>query len=184
MIDCFLVAGLVFFIGSNWQKNEFRKNPYNPELSHLASIPTASGKRILCSGWWGIVRRPNYLGDLMMAVAWSLPCGKSITQHICNQNICVIRNRKVYHWCSLDPPVHAFVSHRYMQLVRPHSTLLITGLTFWTMDFQIFFDTEVNLFNLYTYSMAWHEFIPHWPRFHLTTLDNERKSFLQQVNSY
>ena len=97
MIDCFLVAGLAFFIGSNWQKNEFRKNPYNPELSHLASIPTSSGKRILCSGWWGIVRRPNYLGDLMMAVAWSLPCGKSITQHIWNQNICVIRNRKVNH---------------------------------------------------------------------------------------
>jgi len=67
----------VFFIGSNWQKNEFRKNPYNPELSHLSSIPTQSGKRILCSGWWGLVRRPNYLGDLVMALAWSLPCGCS-----------------------------------------------------------------------------------------------------------
>lgn len=27
------------------------------------------------SGWWGMVRHPNYLGDLMMALAWSLPCG-------------------------------------------------------------------------------------------------------------
>ncbi|KAF6023820.1 LBR [Bugula neritina] len=70
-------VGLVFYIGSNWQKNEFRKNPYNPDLSHLSSIPTAAGKRIICSGWWGIVRRPNYLGDLIMAVAWSLPCGCS-----------------------------------------------------------------------------------------------------------
>lgn len=28
------------------------------------------------SGWWGMVRHPNYLGDLIMALAWSLPCGE------------------------------------------------------------------------------------------------------------
>lgn len=28
------------------------------------------------SGWWGVVRHPNYLGDIIMALAWSLPCGE------------------------------------------------------------------------------------------------------------
>lgn len=77
----FSAVGLVVFRGSNWQKSEFRKNPYNPELSHLSSIPTATGKRLLCSGWWGLVRHPNYAGDIMMALAWSLPCGKLPVTH-------------------------------------------------------------------------------------------------------
>ncbi|KAG7282717.1 hypothetical protein CRUP_017643 [Coryphaenoides rupestris] len=41
------------------------------------TIATATGKRLLVSGWWGLVRHPNYLGDLLMALAWSLPCGFS-----------------------------------------------------------------------------------------------------------
>src|SRR5438552_18724947 len=28
----------------------------------------------ITSGWWGIARHMNYLGDLMMALAWCLPC--------------------------------------------------------------------------------------------------------------
>lgn len=31
------------------------------------------------SGWWGVVRHPNYLGDLIMALAWSLPCGEQLS---------------------------------------------------------------------------------------------------------
>ena len=42
----------------------------------LATIPTATGRQLLVSGWWGMVRHPNYLGDLIMALAWSLPCGE------------------------------------------------------------------------------------------------------------
>ena len=43
----------------------------------LETIATATGKRLLVSGWWGLVRHPNYLGDLLMALAWSLPCGET-----------------------------------------------------------------------------------------------------------
>lgn len=68
-------VGYYIFRGSNSQKNEFRKNPYNPALAHLETIPTSSGKRLLVSGWWGLCRKPNYLGDLLMATAWSLTCG-------------------------------------------------------------------------------------------------------------
>lgn len=48
--------------------------------SGLETIATATGKRLLVSGWWGLVRHPNYLGDLLMALAWSLPCGKTHTR--------------------------------------------------------------------------------------------------------
>jgi protein-S-isoprenylcysteine O-methyltransferase Ste14 len=42
----------------------------------LETIPTTTGKKLLVSGWWGMCRHPNYLGDLMMALSWSLTCGK------------------------------------------------------------------------------------------------------------
>uniref|UniRef100_A0A4W5NW62 Delta(14)-sterol reductase LBR n=1 Tax=Hucho hucho TaxID=62062 RepID=A0A4W5NW62_9TELE len=63
------------FRKANSQKNAFRRNPSDPTLSHLKTIPTATGKSLLVSGLWGLVRHPNYLGDLIMALAWSLPCG-------------------------------------------------------------------------------------------------------------
>lgn len=45
----------------------------------LESLPGAhGGKRLLVSGWWGLCRHPNYLGDLIMALTWSLPCGQWI----------------------------------------------------------------------------------------------------------
>ncbi|XP_034555560.1 delta(14)-sterol reductase LBR [Notolabrus celidotus] len=71
------LVGFYIFRKSNSEKNAFRRNPADPKLSHLKTIPTATGKSLLVSGWWGVVRHPNYLGDLMMALAWSLPCGFS-----------------------------------------------------------------------------------------------------------
>uniref|UniRef100_H3CEM2 Delta(14)-sterol reductase n=1 Tax=Tetraodon nigroviridis TaxID=99883 RepID=H3CEM2_TETNG len=68
-------VGFYIFRKSNSEKNAFRRNPADPRLAHLKSIPTATGKSLLVSGWWGVVRHPNYLGDLLMALAWSLPCG-------------------------------------------------------------------------------------------------------------
>ncbi|XP_023369664.1 lamin-B receptor [Otolemur garnettii] len=69
------VCGYVIFRCANSQKNAFRKNPSDPKLAHLKTIHTSTGKSLLVSGWWGFVRHPNYLGDLLMALAWSLPCG-------------------------------------------------------------------------------------------------------------
>ncbi len=67
---------------SNWRTSYGFQTSIN-EFSHpffslvdLETIATATGKRLLVSGWWGFVRHPNYLGDLLMALAWSLPCGK------------------------------------------------------------------------------------------------------------
>jgi len=64
--------GYWIFRAANGEKNDFRngKNPKN-----LKYITTERGSKLLISGWWGRSRHPNYLGDLLMALAWSLPTG-------------------------------------------------------------------------------------------------------------
>ncbi|KAF5359665.1 hypothetical protein D9756_003221 [Leucocoprinus leucothites] len=64
------LLGYWIFRSANNEKNEFRngKNPKN-----LKFMETKRGTKLLVSGWWGISQHPNYLGDLVMALAWSLP---------------------------------------------------------------------------------------------------------------
>ena len=69
--------GYCMFRGANSQKDKFRRDPNHPSLQHLETMPTARGTKLIVSGWWGFCRHPNYLGDLIMALAWSLPCGFS-----------------------------------------------------------------------------------------------------------
>ncbi|KAK2884023.1 hypothetical protein Q8A67_017660 [Cirrhinus molitorella] len=68
-------VGYYIFRKANSQKFAFRKNPSDPAVSHLKTIPTATGNSLIVSGLWGWVRHPNYLGDIIMGLAWSLPCG-------------------------------------------------------------------------------------------------------------
>jgi len=74
-----LVVGLTgywIFRTANLQKHRFRSDPTRkiwgakPEV-----IETASGGRLLVSGWWGIARHANYLGDWLLGLSWSLTCG-------------------------------------------------------------------------------------------------------------
>jgi len=44
-------------------------------LADLKTLTTESGRKLLISGWWGWSRHPNYFGDLMMALSWSLLTG-------------------------------------------------------------------------------------------------------------
>jgi protein-S-isoprenylcysteine O-methyltransferase Ste14 len=70
------VTGYVFFRGANLQKHKFRKNPQGLVWGKPAEyIRTERGTLLLTSGWWGVSRHMNYLGDLMMAAAWCLPAG-------------------------------------------------------------------------------------------------------------
>ncbi|KAJ8962387.1 hypothetical protein NQ318_018371 [Aromia moschata] len=62
--------GYILYRGSNNQKDAFRKNPYSPALSHLETIPTTQGKKLLVSGFWGIIRHPNYLGDILIHLSF------------------------------------------------------------------------------------------------------------------
>ncbi|KAK1815800.1 erg24, C-14 sterol reductase [Friedmanniomyces endolithicus] len=67
------IAGYIIFRGSNNEKNVFRTNPDDPSVAHLEYIQTASGSKLLTSGWWGPARHINYLGDWLLSWSYSLP---------------------------------------------------------------------------------------------------------------
>jgi Delta14-sterol reductase len=70
------LAGYAIFRASNIQKHRFRRDPGRPVWGRPPEyIRTAAGSLLLTSGWWGIARHLNYLGDLVMALAWCLPTG-------------------------------------------------------------------------------------------------------------
>jgi len=73
------VQGLGYYIfrATNNEKNRFRTNPEDPRVAHLKYIETASGSRLLISGWWGIARHVNYLGDWFMSWSYVLPTALS-----------------------------------------------------------------------------------------------------------
>ncbi|XP_057374967.1 delta(14)-sterol reductase LBR-like [Daphnia carinata] len=72
--------GLLFFLGlwikvrSNAQKTAFLKDPDHSSFANMDILTSATGK-LLISGWWGWLRHPNYLGDILMHWAFVLPCG-------------------------------------------------------------------------------------------------------------
>ncbi|MCY0988700.1 hypothetical protein OV203_16315 [Nannocystis sp. ILAH1] len=69
-------AGYYVFRSSNLQKTRFRSDPRRPIWGEVpVAMDTARGTKLLLSGWWGLARHANYLGDLTMALAWCLACG-------------------------------------------------------------------------------------------------------------
>jgi protein-S-isoprenylcysteine O-methyltransferase Ste14 len=70
------VAGYVVFRGANLQKHRFRTDPTALIWGKPpAYMMTARGTALLASGYWGLARHMNYLGDLMMGLAWCLAAG-------------------------------------------------------------------------------------------------------------
>ncbi len=69
------LLGYWIFRSANAQKDAFRRDPTHPSVSHLQSMPTARGTKLIISGWWGMSRHINYFGDWIMGVAWCLPTG-------------------------------------------------------------------------------------------------------------
>ncbi|MCJ1478270.1 erg24, C-14 sterol reductase [Lambiella insularis] len=69
------LSGYYIFRGANNEKNRFRTNPDDPKVAHLKYLETASGSKLLISGWWGTARHINYLGDWIMAWTYCLPTG-------------------------------------------------------------------------------------------------------------
>lgn len=71
-------TGYVIFRDSNLQKQRFRRDPSAAVWGRPPKVlKTQRGTALLVSGWWGLARHTNYLGDLMMALAWCLACGFS-----------------------------------------------------------------------------------------------------------
>jgi len=69
-------GGYYIFRTANLQKHRFRSDPERPIWGQPpAFITTQLGTRLLTSGFWGYARHANYLGDLMMGLAWCLCTG-------------------------------------------------------------------------------------------------------------
>ncbi|NXR35934.1 ERG24 reductase, partial [Zosterops hypoxanthus] len=96
--------GLWIFHGATTQRSLFSRDPQDPRVAGetpkprtpkpprilksgtpqtpvpppgLPTVPTATGQVLLAGGWWGLVRRPDDLGELLMALGWTLPCGET-----------------------------------------------------------------------------------------------------------
>ena len=68
--------GYFIFRTSNLQKHRFSSDPMQPIWGEKPEfIKTQQGTLLLTSGWWGISRHSNYLGDWMMSLSWSFACG-------------------------------------------------------------------------------------------------------------
>ena len=68
------MLGYFLFRAANIQKHRFRTNPSGLVWGRRPEyIRTEQGALLLTSGWWGVARHLNYLGDLMMGLAWCLP---------------------------------------------------------------------------------------------------------------
>lgn len=104
ILHCLTGIGFIVYYLSNSQKDGFRKNPNDPAFARMyctsviqTSVRTSSGSRNTClphtdletlcspsgrkllvSGWFGWVRHPNYSGDILMTLAWCLPCGETL----------------------------------------------------------------------------------------------------------
>ena len=77
-----VISALVFLIGwvisrgSNLQKYVFKRWPEKRFLGVIQPKALVNGElKILCSGFWGISRHPNYLGEILMALAMALCFG-------------------------------------------------------------------------------------------------------------
>ncbi|XP_039022475.1 delta(14)-sterol reductase-like [Hibiscus syriacus] len=73
--NCFVfLIGYLVFRGANKQKHIFKQNP---KANIWGKPPKVIEGKLLASGYWGIARHSNYLGDLLLALSFSLPCGIS-----------------------------------------------------------------------------------------------------------
>jgi len=77
-----VVAGVLFFLGwilargANMQKYAFKRDPSAMFLGVIAPRVLSDGdKRLLASGFWGLARHVNYLGELLMATGLTLSLG-------------------------------------------------------------------------------------------------------------
>src|SRR5262249_53511442 len=78
-------AGYAIFLTANAQRDQFRRaegpvriwrrDATSIDATYVTADGTAHHTRLLTSGWWGLARHANYVGDIMMATAVSLACG-------------------------------------------------------------------------------------------------------------
>jgi len=78
LIGIMNAVGYVIFRSSETQRCEFARDPANPALAHLETVTTAGNKKLIVSGWWSLVRHPNFLGEVIIQWSWALPAVGSL----------------------------------------------------------------------------------------------------------
>ena len=68
------IFGFALFRTANMQKNRFKSNP---AASIWGRPPEVLGGKLLVSGIWGIGRKLNYTGEILVYLAMTLACGFS-----------------------------------------------------------------------------------------------------------
>lgn len=79
------IVGYKIFRGTNAQKIQFKQDPNKPIWGKKPETIYSknTGRYLLCSGWWGVARKINYLGDIMIAISMSMPSGyNSLIPHL------------------------------------------------------------------------------------------------------
>ena len=80
-IGWLLLSALVFFSGwvlargANLQKYMFKRFPTRSFLGIAPATLSAGNQAVLCSGFWGVARHVNYLGEVLMALGLTLALG-------------------------------------------------------------------------------------------------------------
>ena len=76
-----VLAAVVFFAGwclargANMQKFFFKLDPRAPFLGIAPQVVSDGSRALLCSGFWGVARHVNYLGEVLMATGLALALG-------------------------------------------------------------------------------------------------------------
>jgi len=72
LITIVFLLGYCIFRQANSQKDLFK---LNGKATQIWGNPIKMiDDKLLASGWWGIARHANYLGDIVLAISFSLPC--------------------------------------------------------------------------------------------------------------
>ena len=76
-----VLAAVVFFAGwtlargANMQKFHFKRDPERVFLGLVPKALSDGERNVLCSGFWGVSRHVNYLGEILMATGLALVLG-------------------------------------------------------------------------------------------------------------
>jgi len=76
------LLGMYLFRVTNIQKHRFRKfisqggdlSTYKVWGKAVEYVKTEEGSYLLTSGYWGLARHFNYIGDLVMCIGWAVAC--------------------------------------------------------------------------------------------------------------
>jgi protein-S-isoprenylcysteine O-methyltransferase Ste14 len=76
LFGCMFFIGWILARGANMQKYLFKIEPNAVFLGIFKPKTVTNGKQsLLCSGFWGVSRHVNYLGEILMATGMTLALG-------------------------------------------------------------------------------------------------------------